>query len=245
MKKLFSIIFLFSFFLSGLRSQDLTEILNSHFKTIGQDKLTTVKSMKTSGKTISQGMELDFVIYTQRPEKFRLEVDIQGQKMIQAFDGEKGWFVAPWTGSTDPIELTGAQLKNVKLQANMDGMLYHYEENGLTTELVGKDDMEGTPVYKIKQTDKDGDVYYHFIDAESFVLLKTSSKVKMGESEIESETFYSNYKDFEGMLMAYSFESKTNGQTMSQINIEKVELNPEIDPSIFTMPAKQEAPAEK
>ena len=66
--------------------------------------------MKSSGKTIAQGMELDFEIYTQRPEKFRLEVDIQGAKMIQAFDGEKGWFVAPWTGSLDPIEISGYSL---------------------------------------------------------------------------------------------------------------------------------------
>lgn len=226
-------------------SQDLTEVLNSHFKAIGQDKLTSVNSMKTTGKTIAQGMELDFNIFTQRPEKFKLEVDIQGAKMIQAFDGEKGWFVAPWTGSLDPIEISGVQLKSIKQQANMDGMLYNYAEKGYTTELLGKEDMEGTEVFKIKQTDKDGDIYYYFIDAENFVLLKTSSKVKMGESEIESETFYSNYKEFEGMLMAYSFESKTNGQTMSQINIETVELNPEIDPAIFTMPPKQEVPAEK
>jgi outer membrane lipoprotein-sorting protein len=245
MKKIISTLFFFACLLSGLISQELSEILKTHFKTIGQDKLTEINSMKSSGKTIAQGMELDFEIYTLRPEKFRLEVDIQGAKMIQAYDGEKGWFVAPWTGSTDPIEISGVQLKSIKLQADMDGMLYNYDKKGLTTELVGKEDMEGTEVFKIKQTDKDGDVYYHFIDAENYVLLKTSSKVKVGESEVESETYYSNYEEFEGMMMAYSFESKTNGQTMSQINIEKVEFNPDIDPTIFTMPAKQEVPVEK
>jgi outer membrane lipoprotein-sorting protein len=245
MKKLIGICFIFTILHVNLKSQDLTEVLNSHFKAIGQEKLTTINSMKTSGKTIAQGMELDFDIFTQRPEKFRLEVDIQGAKMIQAYDGEKGWFVAPWTGSLDPIEISGVQLKSIKQQANMDGMLYNYAEKGYTAELLGKEDMEGTEVFKIKQTDKDGDVYYYFIDAENFVLLKSSSKVKMGESEVESETFYSNYKEFEGMMIAYSFESKTNGQTVSQINISSIELNPQIDATIFTMPAKKEVPAEK
>jgi outer membrane lipoprotein-sorting protein len=245
MKKLISIVIVLALFIPLAYSQDLSEVLNSHFKAIGQEKLSSVKSMKSTGKSIAQGMELDFVMYTLRPEKFRLEVDIQGAKMIQAYDGEKGWFVAPWTGSLDPIEISGVQLKSVKLQADMDGMLYNYEKKELATELMGKEDLEGTEVYKIKQTDKEGDVYFHFIDAENYVLLKTSSKVKMGESEIESETFYSNYKEFEGMMMAHSFESKTNGQTMSQINIETVELNPEIDEAIFTMPPKQEVPAEK
>jgi hypothetical protein len=165
--------------------------------------------------------------------------------MIQAFDGEKGWFVAPWTGSTDPIEISGVQLKSLKQQANMDGMLYNYKDKGYITELIGKEDMEGTEVYKIKQTDQEGDIYYYYMDAENFVLLKTSSKIKVGESDVESETLYSNYKEFEGMMIPYSFESKTNGQTISQINIEKIELNPEIDQTLFTMPAKQEAPEEK
>ncbi len=245
MKKFISALIILTTLVAGVHSQDLSEILKTHFKTIGQEKLTTINTMKSTGKTIAQGMELDFVIYTQRPGKFRLEVDIQGAKMIQAFDGEKGWMVAPWTGSTDPIEISGVQLKNLKLQSDIDGMLYDYEKKELSTELIGKEDMEGTPVFKIKQTDKDGDIYYQFIDAENYVLLKTSSIIKMGESKIESETYYSNYKEFEGMVMAYSFESKTNGQVMSQINISAVELNPEIDPTIFTMPPKQEVPTEK
>lgn len=245
MKKFISALIILTTLVAGVQSQDLSEILKTHFKTIGQEKLTTINTMKSTGKTIAQGMELDFVIYTQRPGKFRLEVDIQGAKMIQAFDGEKGWMVAPWTGSTDPIEISGVQLKNLKLQSDIDGMLYDYEKKELSTELIGKEDMEGTPVFKIKQTDKDGDIYYQFIDAENYVLLKTSSIIKMGESKIESETYYSNYKEFEGMVMAYSFESKTNGQVMSQINISAVELNPEIDPTIFTMPPKQEVPTEK
>lgn len=245
MKRTLSCIILVLVFLTGIKAQDLNSVLGSHFNTIGQDRINSINTMKSTGKTIAMGMELDFEIYTQRPEKFRLEVDIQGAKMIQAYDGEKGWFVAPWTGSLDPIEISGVELKSIKLQADIDGMLYDYEKKGLTTELVGKEDMEGTEVFKIKQTDTEGDVYFHYIDAENFVLLKTSSKEKMGESEIESETFYSNYKEFEGMMIAYSVESKTNGQTITQINIEKVELNPEIDPSIFTMPAKKEKPAEK
>ncbi len=245
MKKIISIVFIASLFLSGLQSQDLTKVLNTHFKTIGQEKLSKIKSMKSTGKTITQGMELDFVIVSSRPDKFRLEVDIQGTKMIQAFDGEKGWLVAPWTGSLDPIEITGVQLKSISQQADMDGMLYNYKEKGFETELVGKEDMEGTEVFKIKQTDKDGDIYYHYIDAENYVLLKTASKIKMGESEVESETFYSNYKEVDGMIMAFSFESKTNGQTVSQINIANTEFNVDFDPASFTMPAKQEVPEEK
>ncbi len=65
----------------------------------------------------------------------------------------------------------------------------------IQTELVGTEEMEGTEVFKIKQTDEEGNEYYHFIDAENYVLLKMICTIKVDESEIEVETLYSNYKE--------------------------------------------------
>lgn len=245
MKKLFFIVFTTTVLIFQPQAQTLEDVLNSHFKTTGQKKFNKINSMKATGKSIFQGMETNFTTLQVRPNKFRLEVDIQGATMIQAFDGEKAWFVAPWTGTTDPIELAGEQFEALKRQADFDGMLYNYEEKGYLTELAGKEDMEGTEVFRINQTDKDQNTYSHFIDAETYVLLKTTMKMKVGESEVESETLFSNYKEQDDMLVAFSIESRTNGQTMSQINIENLEFGAKIDPSVFTMPAKQEKPVEE
>jgi outer membrane lipoprotein-sorting protein len=237
MKNLITFIFAFTIF--GLQAQDLQEVLDSYFETIGQEKLIEHTSMTAKGKSIQQGMETDFVVYQKRPDSFRLEVDIQGAQMIQAFDGEKGWMVAPWTGSLDPVEISGWQLDAMARQSDFDGMLYNYKEKGYEAELIGTEDMEGTDVFKIKLTAEDGNVYYHFIDSENFVLLKTTSKIKMGDSEIESDTYFSNYKEKDGIIMPYNIESRTNGQTASQVNMDEVIFDEEIDNSIFTMPEKK------
>jgi len=47
---------------------------------------------------------------------------------------------------------------------------------------------------------------------------------------------------FAGLLFAFSIESKVKGQTVSQIVLDKIELDTAIEDSIFKMPAK---PAEK
>jgi len=167
------------------------------------------------------------------------------QFLCQSFDGEKGWYVAPWTGSTDPIELTGVQLKSMERQADFDGTLYNYDEKGYQTELIGTEDMEGTEVFKIKQTDKEGDIFYQFIDTENFILLKTTAVLKMGESETQSDTYYSNFNEQEGMVIPFNIEVKMNDQTVSQINIEQVEFNVDIDKAIFTMPPKEKQPEEE
>ncbi len=244
MKKSITLLFILLGSVFGMQAQDLDEILDTHFETIGQDEMMKHYSFQSTGKSVVQGMELPFSIVFKRPNNMRLEVDIQGAKIIQAYDGETGWYVNPMTGTTDAMEMSGVELQQMERQADFDGMLYNYEEKGYTTEFIGTDEMEGTEIYKIKQTDKNGNEFLHFMDAENYVLLKTSAKIKIGESITEGETLFSNYKEHDGMVMAYNMESRMNGQTVSQIIIEEVVYDVEFENSIFEMPEKVEVPEE-
>ncbi len=237
MKKILSLLFGFSFLLTLTAiAQDLDEILENHFEAVGQDKLLEVNTFQMKGKSMNYGMESDFTIFIKRPAKFYLEVPIQGNIMKQAYDGENAWMIAPWTGSTDPQDMTGPQKKGMKMQADFDGQLYNWKEKGYKAEYLGTDDMEGTEVYKIRIIDEDGDEFIHFIDSDSFVILKMKSKMKIQGNEIETETFYSNFKPIEGIIFPFNVETKFGGQTNSNIIIEEIILNPEVDDSIFEKP---------
>lgn len=244
MKNLITVIIALTFSIFGLQAQDLQEVLDSYFETIGQENFVKHKTMTAKGKSIQQGMETDFTMYQKRPDKMRLEVDIQGTQMIQAYNGETAWMIMPWTGSLDPVELSGWQLEAFARQADFDGMLYNYEEKGYAAELIGTEDMEGTEVFKIKMTSDDGNVFYHFIDADNFVLLKTTSKMKMGDSEIESDMYFGNYKEKDGIVMPYSIENRSKGETQSEINMTEIVFDNDIDDSVFAMPEKQETKEE-
>jgi outer membrane lipoprotein-sorting protein len=239
MKKL--ALFTLGFFLAGpfLSAQELDEVLQKYFETIGMDKIAAVQTMTMTGKAVQMGMETDFTTIAKRPYKFRLEVDIQGQKMIQAFDGEKGWIVAPWSGTTDPQEIPAEQIKFMKWQAEIDGFLYNYNEKGMTTELVGKEDLEGTEVFKIQQTNQDGDVFTYYLDAENYVILKSEISTKMLGTEIKQEGHNSNFKVVEGMVFPFSIENKSQGQVINQVVVDTIFFNSEVNDSIFVMPAKK------
>ena len=122
----------------------------------------------------------------------------------------------------------------------MDGSMVDYKEKGHTVELIGKEDLEGTPVYKIKLTLKNGDVRYIYLDAENYLELKITSKRQIPGGEAELENHLSNYKPVNGILMAHSIENKVKGQTVSQITFDKVEMDIPMDDSIFKMPVKAE-----
>ncbi len=245
MKKLLSLTLamLISTFFSVVKGQDLNDILEQHFSVVGQEKLAEVKTIIVYGKIMQMGTEFPFVQKMKSPNKFRIEATIQGQMMIQAFDGENGWFIAPWIGP-DPQDLTGVQLKQAKEQANIEGDLYHWEEKGHQAEYIGTEDMEGTEVFNIKLTKKEGDEIFYFIDSESYVILKETRKMTMQGTEMEIESFPGNYEMINGIAFPMSIKTNTMGQT-TEIVFDSVKIDLELDDSIFVRPAQEEAEVEE
>jgi outer membrane lipoprotein-sorting protein len=219
-------------------AQSLDEILKNHFEAINQQKLLTVNTVVASGKAVQMGMELPFTQIQKRPAKTYLEVEIQNMKLIQAFDGENGWTIEPWTGSSDPRDMGEQELKNIKQQANIDGDLYDWKNKGYDLELTGKEDMEGSEVFNLKLTKNNGDIYNYYIDSEAFVILKLKSRVNVEGNIIETETILSDYKPVDGVIIPHSSEMKFNGQTMMQLIIEKIEINAKVDDTKFVKPVK-------
>ena len=251
MKKLFklTIAFLFAFVLTG-NSQDLTldEILAKHFETMGTEKLSKINSIEVEGKVISRGMEMPFVQMVKQGGKIRLEVTVQGSQMLQAYNGKDGWMVAPWSGTDEPQDMGPEQIDQMKEQSDITGRLWNWKDKVQSLELIGKEDMEGTEVYKLKMVDKPKENVtdsvdveepaerYIYMDAENFVILKTKMNKKMRGAEIEFETFQSNYKDVDGIIMPFSMETKMKGKTVNQISVDTVKFNVELNDSIFERP---------
>jgi hypothetical protein len=155
-----------------------------------------------------------------------------------AYNGESGWKTDPFQGSPDPEKIAGDDLKQAEEQSDLDGPLVDYKEKGHMVELIGKEDVEGTPAYKLKLTLKSGDVRNIYLDAENYLELKVNLKRKTPGGEIEIDQFLGNYKPVNGLMYAFSIETKVKGQTVSQITIDKIETDVAIDDSIFKMPAK-------
>ena len=126
-------------------------------------------------------------------------------------------------------------------QADLDGPLVDYRKKGHQVELVGKDDVEGSEAYKLKVTKKSGNVEYHSLDTEHFILIQTKGKRKFQGAEIEFTIKYGDYKEVDGLLVAHSIQQGGMGGDMT---LEKVELNTDIPDDRFTMPKiKKEEPA--
>lgn len=249
MKRSMAVALLISFSLvltAGISSaMDAKELIEKNIEaTGGLDNLKSKKAFTANGKALVQGMEFPFVMRQSRPNRMILEVEIMGMKMIQAYDGDKGWTINPMAGITVAQEMGELENKAFKMQADMDGLLINYEDKGYTVEYIGEGEVEGTPVYHLKLDTKDDIVIDLYFDQEYFLVIKQSSTTTWEEKIIESDSYMSDFQETEGTIIPFSVETRMGETTVSTIVIETVEYTEKMDASIFAMPAAEAAETE-
>lgn len=224
----------------AVQAQSLDEILAKNYQARGGlERITSVTSARITGTmSMGGGMEAPFVWQWKRPNKLRLEFTFQGMTGVQAYDGQTGWMVMPFMGSSAPERMPDDQLAEIKDQADFDGELVNWKEKGHQVELVGKARVEGTDAYKLKVTKKNGDVSYVYLDAEYFLEIRGEGKRTLRGQELEFESSISDYKEVDGLLIPHAMSSKAKGMPGGQTLIfSKVELNVPLDDALFAMPA--------
>jgi hypothetical protein len=207
----------------------------------GEKAYKAINTIKITGKMHVQGLEAPIIAYVKRPDMGRIEVVFQGMQIITAFNQASGWSINPLQGETEAKKMPEDVYVKLKENLDVDHDFIDYQKKGHTLELMGKEELEGTPVFKIKMVKKSGDIKYMFIDAEYFLVVKQISKVKRGENEIESVEILGDYREENGIMMAHSTETKVNDKTVQQSTIEKVEVNLPMDDMLFQMPEKKKA----
>jgi hypothetical protein len=239
MKEKFITILALLLLMSNLvQAQTLEDVLKKHFAAIGQEKLLTVNSIKSTGKMVQGGIEIPFLQMGKRPDLVRVEGTFQGLTFVQTFNGKEGWNLNPFAGSTEPQPFTDDQMKSIRYEADMDGMLWNWKEKGSSVTLEGNEDMEGTSCLKVKLVTKDNDSFTYYLDSDSYILLRTNSKIKIQGNDSESDSYFSNYMQVEGLAIPGKIDVKVNGQLVSTVITDKVEINPELVSSLFDKPSK-------
>lgn len=240
MKKYLAIIF--TFVLSvNVMTQTVDEILENHFNTIGQEQLVAEGTMIVDGlmKMPSMGMEMPVNVYIKRPDKFKSVTTIQGMEIVNILNGGKGWMLNPMQGQSEYTEMNDEEIERLKVEADIDGPLYNYEEKGHSVEKEENQEFNGIDCYVLKVTQSTGDVIRFFIDAENYIILQTVSTVSAHGQEAEIHSVFSNYQEIKGVLLPMQLDISAGGQSFSYI-YNSVKLGETIDDSEFVVPVKEE-----
>jgi len=221
--------------------QTADEIISKYINaTGGLEKIKVVKTEKTVLTIETGGMTINQTIYRKRPNMFREETLLQGKTSLQVFNGTEGWVVNPFTGRETVESMPEDDIKEMKIQADLDGELIDYAKKGFKVSYEGEEDVDGAMAYKLKLITDKNDVTNFFIDKETNYIVKQSFKQKNEDgSEVESVILFSNFKTVEGLTKPYELENSSTymGQIYkTPIKITSIEINKEMADDLFKKP---------
>jgi outer membrane lipoprotein-sorting protein len=230
MKKLFlAVSFLLA--VAALNAQSLEDIINNYTVANKLDKISNFKTIHVSAKMSMMGMDMPMEMWMKNPNKIKIVTSMNGQDMVQAFDGEKGYTISPMTGSTAPVEMTAEQLKNATMSNMFNNYMAQYLKDGKLS-LEGEDNVNGKPAFKIKASLDGGNSATMFIDKSTYLILKTVTDVNQGGMTMAMESFPSDYTETNGILLPMKTTMSASGMEIVT-TFTKVEVDIPIEDSVF------------
>ena len=172
------------------------------------------------------------VVRQAEPDKLAPEVDLEGiGKTLQGTDGKVVWELSPLTG--DRV-LSGEEKEAKLLQAIFNDEL-DWKKHYTKAETTGVEDVEGKPAYKVVLTPKAGKPITQYYDKTSHLMVKQVGVEKSPMGEISVETYPSDYKKVDGILMAHKATQKVLTQEIV-ITMTEIKQNVSLPPDTFKVP---------
>jgi outer membrane lipoprotein-sorting protein len=232
---------------SSLFAQNVEEIINSYYETIGGKKWDNVNGFRMTANIEQQGMNIPIEVVSLRDGRSLTKMTMMGNTMVlQAFDGKTSWKTNFMTMQAE--ENTAEDSENTKRAINeFPSALANFKKLGYTPTLMGTEKIEGTECYKIKLEKKtqliDGkevpNVDYYYLDKESKVPVVIETEIKSGELNGKiSQTKLSDYQEVEGVYFAFSTAQGLKDGQSQVIQFSKIEINPKVEDDKFNFPKK-------
>jgi len=219
---------------SAAQAQTVDDIVNKHTEALGgKEKISQLKTLYIETSVEVMGNSSSSVESLLQGKGYKSETDFNGMKIINCYTDKGGWSINPFMGSNDAQAIPDEAYRPFKDQIYYGGSLVDYATKGNKVELLGK---EGND-YKLKVSNGSTETTY-YIDGTTYLLNKTVAKGDMMGQAVEITNTFSDYKktDF-GIMVPYT-RSTDFQQFALAYKVNKVEVNKDLDPKMFDMPAK-------
>ena len=229
-----------------LHAQDITaqSLLDKNLEARGgAQALGAIKAIQFNGKMIFPGdFELAYAEIRSHGGadgiEARMEGVVQGLTYMQGYDGHTAWRINPFQGRKDPETMSGDEARSMADSSRVAGVLQDARNDGSTIAYLGREDFDGTPAYKLKVAQKDGDEFTYLLDPDTYLEIKVIETRRIRGAPQTTETELGDYEKVAGVYFPMSVESWPQGQSnqRQRVIIETASANPAVTPSLFVEP---------
>jgi hypothetical protein len=212
----------------------------------GLDKIKAIQSVRMSGTQDGGGFKAAITQENKRPNLVRETFALQGMTAVQAYDGGTGWQIRPFGGRKDPELMGEDDLRDMQLDADLDGPLVDYSAKGNKIQYMGLDQVDGDDAYKLKVTLKNGDIIYYYLDPDTNLEIRKEIQMFIRGSVRESFVNLGSYKSVHGVMFPFSIASGPKGSdSPPTTTYDKIEVNAPVQESGFALPVSLKSDAAK
>ncbi len=225
---------------ASLRAQTVQEVMDKMVAALGgRPAMEAIKDSTYSGtaEMVQFGMNGTVTMYQKEPGLIRLDMEMMGMVITQAYDGESAWWVNPQTGTEELMnEQQGADLKR---QGIGNEALFNPAKYGISYELKPKEKINDKEYIVVDQVFKDGFRATMYLDPETYLTFKTRAKTTTAAgTEAISETFTLDYQPEQGLSVPKSINILVDGQDFIRMKITKTVFNTGLEDSFFKRSSK-------
>ncbi len=227
--------------LSATSSKEALGVLSDMIKALGGRRaLDSVKDTTMSGEieleAAGQSLSGPVTIYQKEPDKIRIDITFPEYDLnvVQAFDGQKGWFTDPQTGGTE--EMPDFMIKDFARQATGTRAILDPKGAGVAYALKPKALVDGRDTVVLEQTYADGFKVTLYLDPETHLPIKTQNRgFDLTGGEVEREVFSSDYRKVGDLMIAHSVRILHNGVEAQRVTVSSVTHNTGLDDALFVL----------
>jgi hypothetical protein len=211
---------------SSATAQTADEIVEKHLAALGgREALSRIQSRVSTGKVVVTTPFGDIPgtveAFAKAPDKSRTLVKVDASALgagqitnDQRFNGTAAYVIDTFNGNRD---ITGAQLEALKNTAFPTAWL-DYKTRGLAIALAGKEMLGDRSVFLLEVTPKTGPQARAWVDAETYMVVKTAVKVDAPPlGEIEQIMEFSDFRTIDGVKVPFGVKSINPVQTVTAV----------------------------
>ena len=215
------------------------QILLAAAQAAGGDSLKSVATLdiNENGKIHNPNGDQPLAVKWQvaYPDHSYGEVNLGSATILQVCDGASSWLKFP-NGVRDTTNVIGEFKRGVSLFGGGWGVYQQVLAGSVSGQAIGEERIGDKRTLGVAVQMPFAALKLYF-DPESHLLVAARYQSKGEQGEVENEQHWSDYRNVEGRQFAFATETYREGLKLFDSVADSVQINPKIDPAIFTKPA--------
>lgn len=212
------------------------ELVEKHLKAVGgKARVEALTAFKATGSISIGQRTIPFTLYAQEPNRVRTEIESEGHKIIQAYDGKNPpWQLNDNTDPAIPVVMTGDAAREFAADAEFYSPLINAENRGLSLKYVGEGKMDDRRCLRLAVFKNGENTMEVHLDPDSFLIVRQVHKRRAGSKrEILIETRLGDYRKVAGVMLPHRITVIAQGRKLHEMELEDIRPNPDLPLLLF------------